>query len=147
MAVNRMFAIYGKSIVSHNCFEASSMSTTQVWHFHYGHLSYSGLRTLLDLDMVKGMPSFKSPTQLCEHYRKGKHQTDSFPRQSRWRASQLLQLIHSDICGPINPTSNGNKRYILTFIDDLSRKVWVYFLVEKSEAFDVFKKCKPLVEK
>jgi len=58
-----------------------------------------------------------------------------------------LQLIHSDICGPINPTSNGNKRYILIFIDDLSRKVWVYFLVEKSEAFDVFKKFKALVEK
>ncbi|KAI5422935.1 hypothetical protein KIW84_046089, partial [Lathyrus oleraceus] len=34
---------------------------------------------------------------------------DPFPRQSNWRASQLLQLIHSDICGPINPTSNGNK--------------------------------------
>ncbi|RDY12808.1 hypothetical protein CR513_02345, partial [Mucuna pruriens] len=56
-------------------------------------------------------------------------------------------LIHSDICGPINPTSNVNKRYILTFIDDLSKKVWVYFLVEKGEALDVFTKFKALVEK
>ncbi|RDX97601.1 hypothetical protein CR513_19613, partial [Mucuna pruriens] len=38
------------------------------------------------------------------------------------------KLIHFDICSPINPTSNGNK---ITFIDDLSRKVWVYFLVRK----------------
>ncbi|RDY12792.1 hypothetical protein CR513_02367, partial [Mucuna pruriens] len=39
------------------------------------------------------------------------------------------------------------KRYILTFIDDLSRKVWVYFPVENGEALDVFKKFKALVEK
>ncbi|RDX89478.1 hypothetical protein CR513_28793, partial [Mucuna pruriens] len=57
------------------------------------------------------------------------------------------KLIHSDICGPINPTSSGNKRYILTFLDDLSRKVWVYFVVEKDEALDVFKKFKTLVKK
>jgi len=147
MTTNRMFAISVKSGISQKCFEARSESLAQVWHSRYGHLSYSGLKTLLDLDMVKGLPNFKSPTQLCEHCLKGKHQRDSFPRQSRWRASQLLQLIHSDICGPINLTSNGNKRYILTFIDDLSRKVWVYFLTEKSEVFEVFKKFKALVEK
>jgi len=87
MTTNRIFAIFGKSGVSHNCFEASSMSTAHVWHSRYGHLSYSGLRTLLDLDMVKGLPGFKSPTQLGEHCVKGKHQRDSFSRQSRWRAS------------------------------------------------------------
>ncbi|MCI26599.1 retrovirus-related pol polyprotein from transposon tnt 1-94 [Trifolium medium] len=123
------------------------MPLAQVWHSRYGHLSYSGLKTLLEHDMVKGLPSFKPPTELCEHCLKGKHQRDPFPRQSNWRASQLLQLIHSDICGPINPASNGNKRYILTFIDDLSRKVWVYFLMEKGETLGVFKEFKALVEK
>jgi len=123
------------------------MPLAEVWHSRYGHLSYNGLKILLEFDMVKGLPSFKPPTHLCEHCLKGKHQRDPFPRQSNWRASQLLQLIHSDICGPINPTSNGNKRYILTFIDDLSRKVWVYFLFEKSETSDAFKKFKALVEK
>ncbi|RDX73620.1 hypothetical protein CR513_46744, partial [Mucuna pruriens] len=131
--------------LSHNY--SSSMPPAQVWHSCYGHLSYSGLKTLLEHDMVKGLPTFKSPTQFCEHCLKGKHQRDLFPQQSNWYASQLLQLIHFDICGPINPTSYGNKRYILTFIDDLSRKVWVYFLVEKGEALDVFKKFKALVEK
>jgi len=97
--------------------------------------------------MVKGLPFFKPATHLCEHCLKGKHQRDPFPRQSNWRASQLLQLIHSDICGHSSPTSNGNKRYILTFIDDLSIKVWVCFLFEKSETFDAFKKFKALVEK
>lgn len=58
-----------------------------------------------------------------------------------------LELVHSNLCGPINPTSNGGKRYIITFIDDFSRKIWVYFLQEKSEAFASFKHFKALAEK
>lgn len=42
--------------------------------------------------------------------------------------------------------ANSNRRYMISFIDDYSRKVWVYFLVEKSEAFITFKKYKNLVE-
>ena len=66
---------------------------------------------------------------------------------STWRASQILQLVHADICGPINPISNSKKRYLITFIDDYSRKTWVYFLVDKSEAFSTFKSFKVRVEK
>lgn len=54
--------------------------------------------------------------------------------------------MHADICGPISPTSNGKKRHLITFIDDFSRKTWVYFLVEKSEAFVIFKSFKARVE-
>lgn len=34
----------------------------------------------------------------------------------------ILELVHSDLCGPLNPTSNGNKIYFVSFIDDFSRK-------------------------
>jgi len=51
------------------------------------------------------------------------------------------------MCGPINPISNSKKRYLLTFIDDFNIKFWVYFLVEKSEAFDTFKFYKARLEK
>ena len=57
-----------------------------------------------------------------------------------------MELVHSDICGPINPSSNGGKRYVITFIDDYSRKTWVHFLQEKSEAFSAFKSFKTHVE-
>lgn len=59
-----------------------------------------------------------------------------------WIAKDVLELVHSDLCGPINPTSNGGKRYLITFIDDFLRKTWVYFLDEKSEAFSIFKSFK-----
>ncbi|RDX85712.1 hypothetical protein CR513_33057, partial [Mucuna pruriens] len=83
------------------------MPPTQVLHSRYGHLSYSGLKTLLEHDMVKGLPTFKSPTQLCEHCLKGKHQKDP------------------DICGPINPTSNGNKRSPTLAVKNItSKEAW-----------------------
>ena len=56
-------------------------------------------------------------------------------------------MVHADICGPIKPVSNSKKRYLISFIDDYSRKVWIYFLTEKSEAFTTFKNYKNLVEK
>jgi 5'-3' exoribonuclease 2 len=71
----------------------------------------------------------------------------SVPKRSLWRASKQLQLVHSDLCGPIKPASNNGKRYILSFIDDLTRKAWVYFLHEKSETFAIFKSFKVCVEK
>lgn len=55
--------------------------------------------------------------------------------------------MHSDICGPITPKSNSHKRYILTFIDDYSHKMWTYFLHAKLEAFAMFKIFKSMVEK
>jgi hypothetical protein len=55
--------------------------------------------------------------------------------------------VHSDICGPINPTSNGDNRYFITFTDDMSRKTWICFLKEKSGALNIFKNFKIMVEK
>ena len=64
-----------------------------------------------------------------------------------WRATQPLELIRADICGPITSMSNGGKRYILCFIDDYSRKSWAYLLAEKSEAFQHFKVFQKTIEK
>lgn len=98
--------------------------------------------------MVKGLPELKTPSKLCIDCMVGKKHRDSIPKKSTWRASQSLQqLIHVDTCGLIKPISNSKKRYINSFIDDFSRKVWVYFLAEKSKAFSIFKCYKNHVEK
>ena len=56
----------------------------------------------------------------------------SFPKESNSRAKKPLELIHVDVHGPINPSSLGKNKYFLLFIDDFSRKTWVYFLKQKS---------------
>ena len=52
-----------------------------------------------------------------------------------------------DVCGPIKPSSLGKSNYFLLFIDNFSRKTWVYILKEKLKVFENFKKFKALVEK
>ncbi|KAL0418689.1 UNVERIFIED_CONTAM: Retrovirus-related Pol polyprotein from transposon TNT 1-94 [Sesamum radiatum] len=64
-----------------------------------------------------------------------------------WRAKAVLELIHTDVCGPMRTPSHEQNRYFILFIDDYSRMTWVYFMREKSEVFKVFKKFKNLVEK
>lgn len=98
-------------------------------------------------NMVIGLPEFESPSELCEDCIVKKQHRDVFPKGTSWRAKRVLELVHSDLCGPIKPMSNGGKRYFISFIDDFNRKTWVYLLQEKSEVFTVFQKFKAFVEK
>ena len=73
----------------------------------YGHFNFKGMKTLLQKQMVTGLPSITTPSKTCEECVIGKHQRDTFPRGKPERAKVVLELIHLDLCGPINPTSNG----------------------------------------
>lgn len=148
MAANRMFFLLANSQPRKEaCFQSTSQDLSHLWHRRFGHLSYKGLRTLQFKKMVHGLPHFSASATVCTACMVGKQHRDPFPKKSNWRASQKLQLIHANLCGPITSVSNGNKRYLICFIDDLTRKIWIYFLVEKSDAFITFKHFKSLVEK
>lgn len=63
-----------------------------------------------------------------------------------WKARERLELIHSDVCGPMKTSSLNDSKYFVLFIDDLTRFCLVYFLKQKSEVFEAFKKFKALAE-
>ncbi|KAK3032111.1 hypothetical protein RJ639_037415 [Escallonia herrerae] len=106
-----------------------------------------GLKLLSMKNMVKGLPSIDHPDKLYEGCLVGKEHRHSFPKESISRAKATLELIHTDVCGPINLASLGKNRYFLLFIDDYSRKTWLYFLKQDSEVFSTSKRFKALVEK
>jgi hypothetical protein len=62
------------------------------------------------------------------------------------RESSLLDLVHSDICGPIPHQSLGRASYFVTFIDDATRKVWAYPTQTKDRVFTIFKDWVTMVE-
>ncbi|GAU13002.1 hypothetical protein TSUD_173010 [Trifolium subterraneum] len=138
MTVNRMYILMAP-VITPTCLKMNHESEGYLWHCRYGHLSLKGLNVLAKKDMVKGLPLLQESQDICNDCVIGKHQRDTIPKSTSWRASEKLELIHSDICGPINPSSNGGCRYFITFTDDYSRKTWTYPLKEKSSAFDVFK--------
>ena len=84
--------------------------------------------------MAHRLPNISSTTSVCEGCFLGKHHREMFDKVKNWSAKEPLQLIHSNICGPLEVPSISHAIYFLSFIDDFSRKFWVYFLKNKSEA-------------
>ncbi|XP_063372553.1 uncharacterized protein LOC134660703 [Cydia amplana] len=83
----------------------------------------------------------------CEACLKGKMATKPFPKASSSRTTQPLQLIHSDVCGPLPEASWGGARYLVTFTDDFTRKTFGYLMKNKSQVMSHFVQFKALVEK
>ena len=63
------------------------------------------------------------------------------------RASEVLELIHTDVCGPFSEMARGGFSYFITFTDDHSRYGYIYPIKERSKALDKFKIFKAEVEK
>ncbi|GJY68640.1 retrovirus-related pol polyprotein from transposon TNT 1-94, partial [Tanacetum coccineum] len=146
MCKNRTFKLNLNS-VGGKCLKAGLSDEESVWHLRFGHLHFNGLKELTRKGMVHGLSNLAYDGRFCESCIFGKQTRSTFPRKATYEAKGLLELIHSDLCGPFSPVSFGNKRYFITFIDDFTRKCWVYFLEQKSEALETFKKFKAMVEK
>ena len=84
---------------------------------------------------------------MCEGYLIGKQHRDAFPIGVMMRAQAPLEIIHIDLLGKMQTPSLHNGYYFLTFIDDFTRKTWIYLLKTKDEAFEYFKEFKAMVEK
>ena len=110
-------------------------SDSELWHCRFGHLGMDNVKKLSENNMVIGMDAIQSNGEklLCEGCIKGKQHKLPYPTKSDHRASEVLEIIHSDVCGPMSVESFGNSRYFVTFIDDYSRYTCVYFLKQKSE--------------
>jgi hypothetical protein len=93
--------------------------------------------------MVTVLPLISCRYGVCVDRVLYKHHQDSFDKH----ASTPLQLVHGDLCGPLSSPSFSRFKYFLTFIDEFSRRTWVYFLKLKSKVFDKCWAYKALVEK
>ncbi|KAL0403780.1 UNVERIFIED_CONTAM: Retrovirus-related Pol polyprotein from transposon TNT 1-94 [Sesamum radiatum] len=118
-----------------------------LWHRRLGHFNFQGLKILHQKKMMTDLPQIQAVEGACEACLQGKQHKRPFPSGTSWRAKAVLELIHTDVCGPMRTPSHEQNRYFILFIDDYSRMTWVYFMREKSEVFKIFKKFKNLVEK
>lgn len=140
MTINRMFVIHAeKKHVPGSCLKIEDEDLGALWHRRFGHLNTKSLLIMQKKGLVKGLPNLIDESKVCTVCNVGKQQRGKFPKQSKWRATEKLELIHVDLCGPITPISNSGKCYLLVLVDDFSRKTWIYFLAEKAEAFETFK--------
>jgi transposase InsO family protein len=116
-----------------------------LWHQRLGHTKEKGLRLLHSKGMVEGMSNCSLDFDFCEHCVYGKKNRVRFPYGAT-RAEGILQLVHNDVFGPVSVPLLGKYVYYVSFMDDFSRNIWLYFLRNKYEFFDMFKEFKALVE-
>jgi hypothetical protein len=70
--------------------------------------------------MVKGLPNIQQPTSSCEGCILANHHRDTFISGVSYRAKDPLELVHTDLCGPMKTYSLTGNVYFMTFIDDFS---------------------------
>ena len=123
---------------------ADADGKSNLWHQRLGHMSEKGMKTLLS----KGkLPDLKNvDVGLCEDCIFGKQKKVSFTKSGKTPKAERLELVHTDVWGPSPVSSLAGSLYYVTFIDDSTRKLWVYFLKKKSKVFDTFRKWKAMVE-
>lgn len=125
------------SLITENKIEALE------WHKKLGHIGIQNMKKLIGL--VDGMKitekdCLKLQSMNCDICLKSKQTRLPF-KTERTRADRPLQIIHVDLCGPIDPLTWNGKKYILTVLDDYSHFTMVYLLENKSEAVETLKDC------
>jgi transposase InsO family protein len=96
--------------------------------------------------VVTGLPELKGDHKgVCNGCAQGKNIKNPFLKRDT-KTEGVLELIHSDVCGPMPSSSISGYVYYVSFIDDYSRKTWIYFLKTKDEVFNKFKEFKALIE-
>ena len=126
---------------------ATEKPSLEQWHCRFGHLNFSYVNKLAQGNLVEGMThTTGTVNHECEACAQAKMHKIPFPKKSTKKTSRALELIHSDLCGPMNVESIGGSKYVLTFTDDHTRYVTVYFLKSKSEVLSKFEEYVNMVE-
>jgi hypothetical protein len=121
------------------------VNPSELWHRIFSHLHYKTI--LVVRKIVSGLPKIQAePDGLCKGCAQGKNMKDSFTNSDS-RARGVLDIVNSDVCGPMSTTSLSGYVYYVSFIDDYSHKTWIYLLKSKNVFFGKFKEFKALVEK
>lgn len=84
--------------------------------------------------------------KMCEVYLMGKQSMNDFKSYLHMRSISTLKVVHSFVCGSFKDHAIGGNKYFASFVDEHSKKLWVYLIKHKDEVFVVFKRFKLILE-
>lgn len=138
--------VYKLNLKAEQCM-LTTCDSSELWHRRLGHINSQDLNKMkhcVNGLMLKGSATIdKSNCIICCE---GKQTRLPFSTTGT-RSKRLLEIIHGDVCGPMEVMSIGGSKYFLLLVDDFSRMSFVYFIKSKSDVFQFFKQFKTSVEK
>ena len=87
----------------------------RLWHIRLGHINLNRINRLVKEGILGDL--VLQPMEVCESCLEGKITKRPFPTKGN-RTNALLELVHTDVCGPINIRASGSYEYFITFTDD-----------------------------
>ena len=126
-----------------SAFTVSNFNNYKLWHQRFGHISKSKFLKLQHAEMVNNITEISKilpDDDLCEPCINGKQTRLPFNKiKNKEHVTRPLFIIHSDVCGPINPLTMNNKKYYVVFIDQYTHYSVTYLMSERTELFTCFK--------
>lgn len=119
-------------------------TSSKLWHYRLGHISRGRIERLIKENILHPLDFSDANAEQCIDCIKGKYSKKI--KKGANRSSGVLEIIHTDICGPFNVKSVDGFDSFITFTDDYSRYGYIYPIKERSEALDKFKIFKAEVE-
>ena len=108
-------------------------------HLKFNHLNEKDLLRLVKENLTTDLTiDCNSKLSCCESCLIGKSRKGTTPKVSTFKSTRIGELIHTDVCGPINPKGKSGARFFLTFVDDYSRFVTLFCLKSKDEVYAKF---------
>lgn len=128
--------------------ESRNKLAQSLWHQRLCHLNVFDMRKLIVQDMVTGIEKINVDTEgkFCEPCVMGKQSKLPFSKKNVIRSGRVLELIHTDVHGPVPEEAWDGSRYFVTFTDDFSRASMVYCMEAKSETFEKFREFVAMAE-
>ena len=117
-------------------------NSATLWHKHLGHISKQRIQRHVSDEILE--PLDLSNFEVCVECIKEKWK--NIRKLVAERAKDILELVHTNICGPFPTPSWNGQQYFISFVDDYSRYGYLYLIHEKSQSLDVFKSFKDEVE-
>ncbi|GJV39314.1 retrovirus-related pol polyprotein from transposon TNT 1-94 [Tanacetum coccineum] len=116
----------------------ASKTKSWLWYRRLSHLNFGTINQRAKQGLVKGLPKLKyTKDHLCSTCQMGKSKKEPHPHKPEPSTNEKLQVMHIDLCGPMQVESIDKKRYILVIINDYSWFTLVKFLRTKDEAPEI----------
>lgn len=140
IAVDLMASVNKCQSVSQVC---SSKNMYKLWHQRFGHISknkFIEIKNNKIVDDTNQIENVMPDDELCEACINGKQCRLPFNQvKDKSHVKRPLFIVHSDVCGPITPSTNDNKNYFVLFVDEYTHYCVTYLLTYKSDVFAAFK--------
>lgn len=145
---NNLYELKIKTVIPNTCnLVQSDQSDIKVWHERLGHINLKQIKNMSVNSVVEGLTMKENEQSdfVCEACAYGKQCRFPFHKSVRGEL-QPGDLVYSDVCGPMSHTSIQGMRYFVLFKDAATSYRHVYFIKNKSDVMEVFKKYNAIIK-